>query len=107
MGEDVNSNKTTSEVQFSLENITKIARFLSPLGNSTRIKILFFLIDGEVSVGVLSKQVDISQSALSQHLAILRNVGLVKTRRNAQMIFYSLGNKFAIDLLSSVEKSLN
>ena len=48
------------------------------------------LVDGERSVGELNARLDLSQSALSQHLALLRQDGLVATRREAQTVFYSL-----------------
>jgi DNA-binding transcriptional ArsR family regulator len=54
--------------------------------------ILCELSHGERSVGALSEAVPLSQSALSQHLAVLREEGLVATRREAQAIFYSLAS---------------
>ena len=51
---------------------------------------LCLLAGGERSVGELNEMLDLSQSALSQHLAVLREEGLVQTRREAQMIYYSL-----------------
>src|SRR5690606_30338555 len=47
------------------------------------------LVDDELSVGAIAERVDLSQSALSQHLAKLRSLGLVQTRRGRQMIYYS------------------
>ncbi|MEC8274297.1 MAG: helix-turn-helix domain-containing protein, partial [Pseudomonadota bacterium] len=58
----------------------------------------------EMAVGEIAKQVNLSQSALSQHLAILRSDGLVNTRRQAQSIFYSLASDKALTLLESVEQ---
>jgi DNA-binding transcriptional ArsR family regulator len=54
--------------------------------------ILCHLLDGEMSVGELNSHLPLSQSALSQHLAVLRNSDIVKTRRNQQVIFYSLSS---------------
>jgi DNA-binding transcriptional ArsR family regulator len=48
------------------------------------------LAEGEMTVGQLNGVIPLSQSALSQHLALLRRDGLVKTRREAQTIYYSL-----------------
>jgi len=59
-------------------------------GNEKRLQILCLLADGERSVGEINDLLDLSQSALSQHLAVLREENLVKTRREAQTIFYSL-----------------
>lgn len=66
------------------------ARLLKALGNEQRLHILCNLLDGPLSVGELNRRLDLSQSALSQHLALLRELGLVDTRREAQTIFYSL-----------------
>lgn len=60
------------------------------MGNPHRLVVLCQLMTGERSVGELERLVGLSQSALSQHLARLRRDGLVKTRRSAQTIFYSL-----------------
>lgn len=66
------------------------ARLMRTLGNESRLLVLCMLSDGERSVGELNAQLDLSQPALSQHLALLREAGLVKTRRVAQTIYYSL-----------------
>ena len=66
------------------------AQMLRALANENRLLILCTLAEGECSVGELNDRIQLSQSALSQHLAVLRNDGLVDTRREAQSIFYSL-----------------
>jgi DNA-binding transcriptional ArsR family regulator len=66
------------------------ARLLKALGNEQRLHILCNLLDGPLSVGELNQRLDLSQSALSQHLALLREMELVETRREAQTIYYSL-----------------
>ncbi|MGH8122995.1 MAG: ArsR/SmtB family transcription factor [Rudaea sp.] len=66
------------------------ARLLKALANEKRLLILCLLVDAERSVGELNAELDLSQSALSQHLAILREDGLVTTRREAQTIYYAL-----------------
>lgn len=66
------------------------ARLLKVLGNEKRLQLLCLLVDGERSVGELNAQLDLSQSALSQHLAVLREDGLVQSRREAQAVLYSL-----------------
>jgi len=69
---------------------TEAARLLKALSNEKRLLILCLLVEQEYSVGELNTRVDLSQSALSQHLAVLREEGLVHTRREAQTIHYSL-----------------
>lgn len=66
------------------------ARLLKALGNEKRLLLLCLLVDREQSVGELNARVALSQSALSQHLALLREDGLVQTRRDGQTIYYSL-----------------
>lgn len=70
------------------EFITQSAALLYAMANSTRIEILDILLRGEISVSALSVKVKLSQSALSQHLAKLREAGLVQTRRDATTIYY-------------------
>jgi DNA-binding transcriptional ArsR family regulator len=62
------------------------------LANDKRLMLLCLLVEGESSVGDLNARVELSQSALSQHLAVLREDGLVNTRREAQTIYYSLAD---------------
>ena len=66
------------------------AQLLKALGNEQRLHILCNLLDGPLSVGELNQRLELSQSALSQHLALLREMELVETRREAQTIYYSL-----------------
>ncbi|MBS0514734.1 MAG: helix-turn-helix transcriptional regulator [Proteobacteria bacterium] len=68
------------------------SRLLKSLANAQRLRILCLLVTGESSVGALHVQLDLSQSALSQHLARLREDGLVITRREAQTIHYRLAS---------------
>ena len=67
------------------------SRLLKALGNAQRLRVLCLLVNQEMSVGQINEELpDLSQSALSQHLAKLREEGLVRTRREAQTIWYSL-----------------
>ena len=79
--------------------ITGGYKILKALGNKKRIQILYALHNNEKNVGELEKIVDLSQSALSQHLAVLRKEDIVKTRRNAQVIFYSIKNPLVNKIL--------
>lgn len=74
-------------------NIELAANLLKALSNENRLMIVCALYEGEKCVGQLEEIVELSQSALSQHLARLRRDGLVDTRRNAQTIYYSLKDK--------------
>ena len=67
------------------------ARLLKALANPQRLRMLCLLVGHESTVSQLNEQLpDLSQSALSQHLARLREEGLVATRREAQSVWYSL-----------------
>jgi DNA-binding transcriptional ArsR family regulator len=68
------------------------AGLMKALGNESRLMILCVLAEGERSVSDLNTIVPLSQSALSQQLARLRQQGLVKTRRESQTIYYSLAD---------------
>jgi DNA-binding transcriptional ArsR family regulator len=72
------------------ENAQQAAELLRTVANPLRLMVLCTLVNGEFSVGQLNERIDVSQSTLSQHLAILRRSGLVQTRREAQTIYYSL-----------------
>lgn len=75
------------------------AGFLTLMGNEKRLAIMGHLIDTELSVGAIAEKVELSQSALSQHLAKLRTAGLVQTRRDRQMIYYSCDSEAVRRLL--------
>ena len=68
------------------------ASFLKSIANDRRLIILCELVKGERTVGELEAVAGLSQSALSQHLARLREARLVKTRRESQSIYYSLAD---------------
>lgn len=84
--------------------IEQSAVFLDALANANRLSVLQILAEGEVSVGPLSEKVGLSQSALSQHLAKLRAAGLVRTRREAQTIYYSCTSE-AVHMILAVLRS--
>ena len=76
------------------------AQLLKLLGNEKRLLILCFLAArGEMTVGELVSVVDLSQSALSQHLGKLRAVGLVSFRRTSQTLHYRVTDKRALRVL--------
>ncbi|MDA1100193.1 MAG: metalloregulator ArsR/SmtB family transcription factor [Proteobacteria bacterium] len=81
---------------------TDASRILKAMANERRLMILCYLNEGEHSVGELEKLLGISQSALSQHLARLRNDGLVRSRRQAQNIYYSLCGESARIIMQSL-----
>ncbi|MFA5899760.1 MAG: metalloregulator ArsR/SmtB family transcription factor [Hyphomicrobium sp.] len=81
----------------------RAAAFLKAVANANRLMILCELKDGERSVSALEEVVPLAQSALSQHLAKLRAEDLVKTRREAQTIFYSLADDRIARLIDTLD----
>jgi DNA-binding transcriptional ArsR family regulator len=86
-----------------IDNAEPAAALLTLLGNEKRLVIVSHLLEGEMSVGAIAEKVSLSQSALSQHLAKLRNVHLVETRRDRQMIYYSCRSEAVRQLLGTLD----
>lgn len=78
------------------------ARLLRALGNERRLMILCQLTGGERSVGELLPVVGLSQSALSQHLGVLREEGIVATRREGQTIWYRISDPAAVKVVATL-----
>lgn len=78
------------------------AALLKTLAHETRLMVLCQLVDGEHSAGALQENSTLSQSALSQHLARLREEGLVSTRRDGQTIYYRLANRDVARVLDTL-----
>lgn len=88
-----------------LDSAAQAARLLRAISNGNRLMLLCLLFEGEKTVGELNASLPLSQSALSQHLAVLREEGLVSTRRDGQSIYYGLASPEArrvIETLHSV-----
>ena len=80
------------------------AAMLRTLGNEQRLLLLCLLVEhGELSVGELHAHVDLSQSALSQHLARMREDGLVEFRREAQTLHYRIADPRVETLLATLK----
>ncbi|GAA0600430.1 ArsR/SmtB family transcription factor [Paenochrobactrum sp. BZR 588] len=95
MKHQINFNNLEQHVDYA-------ADFLTALANNKRLLILNKLLHNEMSVGVLAKEVNLSQSALSQHLAKLRAMNLVSTRRDAQTIYYMVSSPHIETMLSTL-----
>ncbi|WP_110709031.1 metalloregulator ArsR/SmtB family transcription factor [Salinicola sp. CR57] len=75
---------------------------LKAVANESRLRILCLLMNGERSVTQINQEMTLSQSALSQHLAVLRQERLVTTRRSSQVIYYSLRGNVAERLIRTL-----
>jgi len=80
----------------------RAAKLLRALANERRLMILCQLADGERSVGQIQPLVGLSQSALSQHLAVLREEGVVASRREAQTIWYRIADPAALKVVGTL-----
>ncbi|QAU46117.1 transcriptional regulator [Bradyrhizobium guangzhouense] len=78
------------------------SELLKALANRHRLLIICQLIDGERSVGELAEFLNLRDSTVSQHLALLRKDGLVSARREAQTIFYSIASEPAREVLKTL-----
>ncbi|MDO6447347.1 metalloregulator ArsR/SmtB family transcription factor [Colwellia sp. 1_MG-2023] len=85
-------------------NAGQAAELLKAMSNENRLLILCHLGEKELSVSELNQFIDLSQSSLSQHLARLRNDGLVKTRRESQTIYYSIANQSVVRLIGFLQQ---
>lgn len=84
------------------EHAEAATKQLKALANVNRLMILCILCEGELSVTELNQMVNISQSALSQHLAKLRDDKIVLTRRQSQTIYYSMADGVARGIIQAL-----
>ncbi|WP_096086289.1 ArsR/SmtB family transcription factor [Agaribacterium haliotis] len=93
---DSDTSALNSDEHNSLEKLAQHAgeatALLKELANEKRLMIFCCLGEGELSVGELNALVPLSQSALSQHLARMREAGFLNTRREAQTIYYRVAD---------------
>ncbi|MCY9847945.1 ArsR/SmtB family transcription factor [Pectobacterium jejuense] len=85
---------SNSDREFMQDGAAKAATMLRAIGNENRLLVLCLLIEhGEMSVGTLLEHIPLSQSALSQHLAKMREEGLISYRRESQTLYYRIENQ--------------
>lgn len=85
-------------------NARRAAPLLKTMANGSRLLILCRIAEGECSVGEIERALGMSQSAISQHLAVLRAANVVTTRRDGQAIYYSLTSPEAGAVLATLQK---
>jgi DNA-binding transcriptional ArsR family regulator len=97
-------SKTVSKEEMDLElmqqNASRASELMKLLSHPHRLMILCELNQGECSVGDLGARIGINQSPLSQHLARMRHEGVVKARREAQTVYYSLAGEEVAAVIS-------
>lgn len=89
-----------------VEKSGEAADLLKIIANQHRLLVLCQLLDREQTVSKLLEQLPISQSALSQHLAVLRNAELVATRRQGVEIYYRINDPRVEAILSSIQDAI-
>ena len=99
----MNSDKENMSMEQMRKSASQAAQLLKSMSNEQRLLILCHLGNGEMSVSQLNEAIDLSQSSLSQHLARLRQDGLVKTRRESQTIYYSIAAPVAMSVIELLQ----
>ncbi|MGG4604621.1 ArsR/SmtB family transcription factor [Paenalcaligenes sp. Me131] len=95
---------SSDSIRFLQEGASQAAAMLRTVGNEHRLLILCLLIEHqEMTVGALNSYVDLSQSALSQHLAKMREENLITYRRDAQTLYYRIADPKIEQLISTLK----
>lgn len=92
-------NMTPQTLQQMQDNADAAEQLLKSLANANRLKILCQLVAGECCVGELEQRVSLSQSALSQHLAKMREQGIVTCRKAGTTVYYRVASQPAMDIM--------
>lgn len=100
----MNMHFTKADISAMEQKAAIAAEMLTALANPSRLLILCQLAEGERSVGELVEAVALAQSAVSQHLAKMRTLRLVTTRREGKNIYYSIGSAEVMEILQTLYK---
>ena len=87
------------------EDIDLASRSLTAMSHPLRLKILCTLADSELSVQEIVEAVGTSQSNISQHLAILRDKGIITSRKNANRVYYRVGDPRTLQLIDMMRQA--
>src|SRR5579859_661566 len=99
MNETIGAPQTRAPLSAIEAHAGEAAALLKALANDQRLLVLCCLLDGPLSVGEINERVALSQSALSQHLGVLRDAALVTTTRKSQTIYYALTEGPALEIM--------
>jgi DNA-binding transcriptional ArsR family regulator len=88
------------------EQIERVARAMRAIAHPLRLKVLCVLGEGELSVQDVVEAVGTSQSNVSQHLAILREKGILKARKDANRVYYSVSDQRTLHLIATMREVL-
>lgn len=90
----------------NLELLQKRLNVCKAVANATRLQILDLMRDGEICVCDLTAAIDLEQSNVSQHLNVLKNAGILTSRRNGQHVFYKVRNERIFKLMDALDDLL-
>lgn len=86
------------------QNIDDMARLLKTMSHPIRLKILCLLQDREMTVGDIHKEVRTTNANVSQHLSILRNIGVITYRKDANFIYNRIADKRVTELIKTMRE---
>ena len=87
--------------------LVDVSELFKVFGDSTRVRILYFLYDKERNVNQISRALSMNQSAISHQLKILKNSKLVKNKRNGKEIIYSLDDEHVYNIINQGLEHIN
>ena len=96
------NNITPDHISNMDEHAKQAEALLKMMANRSRLMILCHLVQGEKTVGEINQSVPLSQPALSQHLAKMRQQGLVSDRKEGQLVYYKISSKEAEALIQTL-----
>lgn len=92
------------DVVFNEDHIEQTSRAMKAMSHPLRLKIIAVLGQGEVSVQDIVERVGTSQSNISQHLAIMRDKGVLRTRKDANRVYYRVGDLRTLEVLQKMRE---
>lgn len=87
--------------------ICEMSKVLKVLSDSTRLKILYSLLEGDKCVNSIQEDVNMSQSAVSHQLRVLKDINLVKCVKNSNRVIYALADDHIKTILEMVQEHIN
>ena len=92
------ATRSRKSLEFDDRTANDVAELFRALSDTSRIKLMAKLIDGETNVGSLAEAAGISESAVSHHMRSLRQLRMVRARKAGRQVFYALDDQHIIDL---------
>jgi ArsR family transcriptional regulator len=78
-------------------NVRPVSRLFKALGDATRVRLVALLAHGELCVCHLEAALDLNQPTISRHLGVLRNAGVVESRREGSWVYYRIAEQIDVD----------